>query len=82
MPLFVGHLVMWPLKLWTHSAKGAHPYRKSYRSIGIKVAAPPLDLPCDGLVTYPGDIKTLRIPSKRRSSDIMSHQINVDRIST
>jgi hypothetical protein len=31
------------------------------------VAAPPLDLPCDGPVTYPGDIKTLRIPSKGRS---------------
>jgi len=28
------------------------------------VAAPPLDSPCDGPVTYPGDIKTLRIPSK------------------
>jgi len=31
------------------------------------VAAPPLDIPCDGSVTYPGDIKTLRIPSKGRS---------------
>ena len=30
------------------------------------MAAPPLDLPCDGPVTYPGDIKTLRIPSKGR----------------
>jgi len=31
------------------------------------VAAPPLDFPYDGPVTYPGDIKTLRIPSKGRS---------------
>ena len=31
------------------------------------MAAPPLDLPCDGPVTYPGDIKTLRIRSKGRS---------------
>ena len=31
------------------------------------MAAPPLDSPCDRLVTYPGDIKTLRIPSKGRS---------------
>jgi len=31
------------------------------------MAAPLLDLPCDGPVTYPGDIKTLRIPSKGRS---------------
>jgi len=30
------------------------------------VAAPTLDLPCDRPVTYPGDIKTLRIPSKGR----------------
>ena len=52
---------------WAHSAKGAHPYRKACRSRGIKVAAPPLALPCDGPVTYPGDIKTLRIPSKGRS---------------
>ena len=31
------------------------------------MAAPPLDLPCDGPVTYPGDIKTFRIYSKGRS---------------
>ena len=30
------------------------------------MAAPTLDLPCDRPVTYPGDIKTLRIPSKGR----------------
>jgi len=52
---------------WAPSAKGAHPYRKACRSRGIKVAAPPLNLPCDGPVTYTGDIITLRIPSKGRS---------------
>ena len=31
------------------------------------MAAPPLVSPCDEPVTYPGDIKTLRIPSKGRS---------------
>jgi hypothetical protein len=31
------------------------------------VEAPPLDSPCDGPVTYPGDIKTLRTPSKGTS---------------
>jgi hypothetical protein len=36
------------------------------------VAAPPLDLPCDGPVTYPGDIKTLRIPSKGRSGPTLN----------
>ena len=46
-------------KNWTHSAKGAHPYRKACSSRGIKMAAPPLDSHCDGPVTYPGDIKIL-----------------------
>jgi hypothetical protein len=31
------------------------------------VAAPPLDLPCDGPVTYPGGNKTLDKSSKGRS---------------
>jgi hypothetical protein len=44
---------------WALSAKGAHPYRKACRSRGIKVAAPPLDSPCDGPVTYPGDKKKI-----------------------
>jgi len=44
---------------WAHSAKGAHPYRKACRSRGIKTTTLPLDSPCDGPVTYPGDIKTL-----------------------
>jgi len=39
---------------WAHTAKEAHPYRKACRSRGIKVAAPPLDSPCDRPVTYPG----------------------------
>jgi len=30
------------------------------------VAAPPLDSPCEGPVTYPGDIKTLIKSSKRK----------------
>jgi len=42
-----------------HSANGAHPYRKACRSRGFKLAAPPLDSPCDGPVTYPGDTKIL-----------------------
>ena len=45
---------------WAHSAKGAHPCRKACRSRGIKVAAPPLDSPCDGPVTYSGDTKILK----------------------
>jgi len=32
-------------------------YRKAYKSRGIKVAAPPLDSPCDRPITYPGDSK-------------------------
>ena len=52
---------------WAHSAKGAHPYRKACRSRGIKVAAPPLDSPCDGPVTYPGDTKVLIKSSEGRS---------------
>jgi len=31
------------------------------------VAAPPLDSPCDGPVTYPGDTKILEKSSKERS---------------
>jgi len=38
------------------------------------VAAPPLDSPCDGPVTYPGDIKTLRIPSKGRSGPTLREE--------
>jgi len=52
---------------WARSAKGAHPYRKACRSRSIKVAALPLDLPYDGPVTYPRDIKTLVKSSKGRS---------------
>jgi len=37
------------------------------------VAAPPLDLPCNGPVTYPGDIKTLRIPSKGTSGPTLNY---------
>ena len=36
------------------------------------MAAPPLDSPCDGPVTYPEDIKTLRIPSKGRSGPTLN----------
>jgi len=34
------------------------------------VAAPPLDSPCDGSVTYPGDIKTLIKSSRKKRTDI------------
>jgi len=57
---------------WAQSAKGAHPYRKAYRSRGIKVAAPPLDSPCDGPVTYPGDTKLLVNFSKGRSGPTLN----------
>ena len=40
------------------------------------MAAPPLDSPCDGPVTYPGDIKTLRIPSKEEADLLGSHSTN------
>jgi hypothetical protein len=36
------------------------------------VAAPPLDSPCDGLVTYPGDNNILEIYSERRSGPTLS----------
>ena len=57
---------------WAHSAKGAHPYRKPCRSRGIKVTAPPLDSPCDGPVTYPGDTKILVKSSKGRSGPTLN----------
>jgi hypothetical protein len=38
------------------------------------VAAPPLDLHSDGPVTYPGDIKTLRIRSKGRSGPTLKYK--------
>ena len=41
-----------PIQLREHT-----PTEKHSGSRGIKVAAPPLDSPCDGPVTYPGDIK-------------------------
>ena len=43
------------------------------------MTAPPLDLPCDGPVTYPGDIKTLRIPSKGRSGPTCIREKNRSR---
>jgi len=57
---------------WAHSAKGAHPYRKACRPRGNKVAAPPLDSPCDGPVTYPGDTKILVKSSKERSGPTLN----------
>ena len=56
---------------WAHSAKGAHPYRRACRSRGIKVAAPPLDLPCDRPVTCPGDSKILVKSSTRRNGQTL-----------
>jgi len=36
----------------------------------MKVAAPPLDSPCDGPVTYPGDIKnTHKILKRKKRTD-------------
>jgi hypothetical protein len=54
-----------------HSAKGAHPYRKAYRSRGIKMAAPPLDSPCDRPLTYPGGSKKLVKSAKGRSGSTL-----------
>ena len=42
------------------------------------MAAPPLDSPCDGPVTYPGDIKTLIKSSKGRSEHVQ--RMDTDRI--
>jgi hypothetical protein len=39
------------------------------------VAAPPLDLPCDRPVTYPGDSKTLTKSSKGRSEPTLNMKI-------
>jgi len=58
--------------LISHSTKAAHPYKKACRSRGIKVAAPPLDSPCDRPVTYPGDIKTL---IKSSNEEVDRHSI-------
>jgi len=57
---------------WAHSAKGAHTYRKACRSRGIKVAAPPLDSPSYGPLTYPGDIKTLIKSSEGRKGPTLN----------
>jgi len=60
---------------WAHSAKGAHRYRKASRSRGIKVAAPPLDSPCDGPVTYPGDTKILVKSSQGRRGPTLNKTV-------
>jgi len=39
------------------------------------VAVPPLDSPCDGPVTYPGDIRTLVKSSKERSGPFRCNKI-------
>jgi len=41
------------------------------------VAAPPLDSPCDGPVTYPGDIKTLIKSSNGRSGPTLAGAQNI-----
>jgi hypothetical protein len=41
------------------------------------VAAPPLDSPCGGPVTYPGDIKTLVKSSKGRSGPTLNFITNL-----
>ena len=46
--------------------------QKSMQSRGIKVAAPPLDSPCDGPVTCPGDGKVLVKSSKGRSGPTLN----------
>jgi hypothetical protein len=49
------------------SAEEAHPNREACQSKCIKVAAPPLDLPCKRPVTYPGDIIThSQIPTRKK----------------
>jgi len=58
---------------WAQSAKGAHPYRKACRSSGIKVAAPPVDSPCGGPVTYPRETKILVKSSKGRSGPTLNN---------
>jgi hypothetical protein len=54
-------------------------YRKACRSRGIKVAAPPLDSPCDRPVTYQGDSKTLVKSSKGRSGPTLNSNNIYDR---
>jgi len=63
---------------WAHSAKGAHSYRTACMSTGIKVASPPLDSPCNGPVTYPGDIKTLIMFSKGRNGPTLNMTTRLD----
>jgi hypothetical protein len=68
-----------PSLLWpSQSAKGAHPYRKACRLRGIKVAAPPLDSPCDGLVTYPGDSKHYSKNPQKEEADWHSFLVKWD----
>jgi hypothetical protein len=55
------------IQLREHTPKGKHEGLEN-----IKVAAPPLDSPCDGPVTYPGDIKTLIKYSKGRSGPTLN----------
>jgi hypothetical protein len=47
------------------------------KACSIKVAAPPLDSPFDGPVTYPGDIKTLVKSSKGRSGPPFNYQLQL-----
>ena len=56
-----------PIQLREHT-----PTKKACRSRGIKVAAPPLDSPCDGPVTYSGDTKILVKSSKGRSGPTLN----------
>jgi len=50
---------------------------KECRSRGIKMAAPPLHSPCDGPITYPGDIKTL-VKSSKEEADRHSLVQNIN----
>jgi hypothetical protein len=55
---------------WAQSGRWVHPHRTAYRTRGIKVAAPPLGLPSERQVTYPGDIlyysRNLKIKKKSK----------------
>ena len=51
-------------------------HTRTEKHAGIKVAAPPLDSPCDGPVTYPGDTKILVKSSKGRSGPTLNYIVS------
>jgi len=61
---------------WAHSAREAHLNRKACKSTGMKVVAPPLDLPCKKPMTYQGDILNYSGNPPKEETDRHSFPLN------